>query len=263
MLYLIWRPVASILPATPFLPTPPLQLSSSLLPPSPPHLPLHTRACPTIVHIYIFISRLSHTQSQTAKSRSRVSSQPACVHYTVLLCALWLMWNDGTVVLSSSSSFSSYLKSFHVSDIKLILQLSEKISVWYCETAEETTECVLNRYHTRPKLAVPSVQQLIQCMRESVIPAKTFPVRVFGVFLWRLKNFSDCDQVSVQPCCLQLALIANTKARITKLPILWRLSKRSQYDRVMNVCSCNWQQTQREEITILKLKTKRSVWPSQ
>ena len=176
MLYLIWRPVASILPATPFLPTPPLQLSSSLLPPSPPHLPLHTRACPTIVHIYIFISRLSHTQSQTAKSRSRVSSQPACVHYTVLLCALWLMWNDGTVVLSSSSSFSSYLKSFHVSDIKLILQLSEKISVWYCETAEETTECVLNRYHTRPKLAVPSVQQLIQCMRESVIPAKTFPV---------------------------------------------------------------------------------------
>ena len=111
--------------------------------------------------------------------------------------------------------------------------------------------------------AVPSVQQLIQWMLESVIPAKTFPARVFGVFLWRLKNFSDYDQVSVQPCCLQLALIANTKARITKLPILWRLSKRSQYDRVMNVCSCNWQQTQREEITILKLKTKRSVWPSQ
>ena len=160
---------AFFLPPSP--PPPPHQLSSSLLPPSPPHptsLCAHRRVC-------IFISRLSHTDTTTNLKRRESKS---CI-ITASVCALHCI---STVCTLTDVRRRDCGTLFFYFLFKLFKVFSEKISVWYCET-EETTECVLNRYHTRPKLAVPSVQQLIQCMRESVIPAKTFPVRVFGVFL--------------------------------------------------------------------------------
>ena len=127
VLYLIWRPVASILPAPPH-PPPPNQLSSSLLPPSPPHptsLCAHRRVC-------IFISRLSHTDTNLKRRESK-----SCI-ITASVCALHCI---STVCTLTDVRRRDCGTLFFYFLFKLFKVFSEKISVWYCETEETTESC--------------------------------------------------------------------------------------------------------------------------